>query len=138
MKIRSKALYEYLVQENALHGTPEQLALAKIEWRKLYKKRWKQQQRPRKEIRFEITLKQYQAIKTTALAYGVPPTTHCKAIIISSVEKTPAIPHREVLLHVLQLLGMAINTLQKDGNTHKATELLTRAEHRLLTYLTAP
>jgi len=137
MKIRSRALFTYLQQAGVLNDTPEVITLAKKRYRRLYKMRWKKRSRPRKEIRFEITLRQFQAINANAVRCAVKPTTYCKNMVLSAVETHSLIPRRDVLLQVLQHLGMAITTLQKHGMSHEAITRLTRAEQQLLTYITA-
>jgi hypothetical protein len=133
MKIRSKALYDYLLQANVLTDTPEAIARAKQAYRKLYKRNWKGQARSRKEIRFTVTLQQYAAIKNQAQAAHVRPTAYAKAAVLERIGQ-PAI-HNERLLAILQLVGMATIALHRDNPRHRAYGLLRDAEIKLLAYL---
>lgn len=137
MKIRSKLLYQYLLESGVLNGTPEAIGLAKREYRKRYKKQWKGQQRLKKEIRFEITLNQFQKLKLKARAYDLRHTTYTKQIVLASIEQSPVIPYREVLEKVLQLISMATTASINEGTTRvkEQTALLLQAETYLLNYL---
>jgi len=136
MKVRSQALFAYLQQAGVLNETLEAIALAKKDYRRLYKTRWKQRKQPLKEIRFEVTSKQYQAIKANALFNKLKPTAYCKNEILSIIETTPIIPQRDMLLQVLQLVSMAVNGLRKDcGHDLETAGLLGQAEKLLLTYV---
>lgn len=135
MKTRSKVLFEYLQQSGVLHGTPEAIALAKKQYRTLYKKQWKQTRRPRKELRIDVTVKQYQLIKNRAVQYGQTPTAYARNAILSIVTDTPVIARRDMLLRVLQAVGMALTGMQKGRAPCQLALLLEQAEQLLLTYL---
>lgn len=137
MKIRSKALYTYLFEAGVLNGTPEEIDHAKREYRRLYKKRWKQQKRPRKEIRIEFTLKQFQGIKMKAREFDLRHTTYGRQVILAAVEVDLSfIPHREKLEQILQLVSMAAIASFKGTATIKELSVrLMRAETKLLNYL---
>ncbi|HVW97072.1 MAG TPA: hypothetical protein VHA56_13965 [Mucilaginibacter sp.] len=132
MKIRSKTLYAYLLKSNVLHGTQDDIALAKLEYRKIYKRQWKQQKRPRKEIRIEFTLKDFQAIKTKASVAGISYTAYARNILLLSTGSQQLIPRKEVLLKVLQLISMAVIASTKNM---RLIQQLTEAEDLLLQYL---
>jgi len=113
MKIRSKALYGYLRQARVLNGAPEAIELAKKRYRALYKKRWKQQKRPQKEMRIMFTLKQFEAIKYHAGLSGLRPTPYARKAIIASVETNYKPLSEERLSRSLQLLSMAAISLSR-------------------------
>lgn len=135
MKIRSKALYNYLLDADVLNGTKEAIAEAKRNYRTQYKRAWKKRSRPRKEIRFEVTVKQYQAIKANALSVETRTATYCKRVVLSTVDTAPLIPRQDALLRVLQLAGMALNAIHKSNASYKAIAYLEQAEQQLLQYL---
>lgn len=133
MRIRSKALYQYLLRVGVLSGPEEGIALAKAEYRRQYKLHWKKQNRPRKEIRFEVTLKQFAAIRAKALEQDMRHTTYVKAIILASIGQPSALDDR--LLHVLQLVSMAAIATSRETNSARVNHLLQQAEAALLEYL---
>jgi hypothetical protein len=135
MKIRSKALYEYLLASGVLHGTDEDIAQAKQEFRRIYKKEWKQKKRPRKEIRIEFTLKEFGTIKAKALELRLSHTAYARTVILSSIGLPQPLPNRMQLLKVLQLISMAAIAATKNVPSWQLSEQLTQAEHRLLRYL---
>jgi hypothetical protein len=135
MKVHSKALYEYLLKSGVLHGTDEDIALAKLEYRKIYKRQWKQRTRPRKEIRIEVTQKDFQTIKTKALELGVSHTGYARGVLLSSIGLKQLIPHKQILLKVLQLISMAVIGSTKNTQSWRQWEQMGEAERLLLLYL---
>ena len=136
MKIRSKPLYTYLLDSGVLNGTPEEIDCAKCAYRRIYKQQWKQRKRPRNEIRIEFTLKQYATIKSKAIGYGLNPTSFSRNITLASVELTPVIPNKDILLQVLQLISMAAIASEKNISSRQLSAQLAHAEKLLLTYVT--
>jgi predicted DsbA family dithiol-disulfide isomerase len=136
MKIRSRPLYNYLLQAGVLNGTPEDIACAKQAYRKVYKKQWKQQKRPRKEIRMEVTLKQFAAIKAAAHANELKHTTYARTVVLAAVAENDNIGQKDMLLEALQAVSMAVIATSK--HTLPACQLaalLQQAETKLLHYL---
>jgi len=136
MKIRSKALYQYLLKSGLKHGTEEDIAEAKLEYRRIYKKQWKQTKRPRKEIRIEVTLRQLAAVKIKAAELGLPHTTYARKVILSAVESKQDIPNVAKLRQVLQIISMtAIASAKNTIPMQYLSEQLTKAENMLLQYI---
>ena len=135
MKIRRNALYQYLLKSGVLHGTEEAIALAKQEYRKIYKRQWKLRKRPRKEIRIEFTLKEFGNIKAKALESGSTHTAYARAVILSSIGSAPQIPHKQTLLKVLQIISIAAIASARNIPSWQLSEQLTQAENMLLGYL---
>jgi hypothetical protein len=133
MKIRSKALYDYLLLSNVLTGSPETIARAKQEYRRLYKRQWKHQGRQQKEIRFSVTLRQFATIKAKAQAMSIGHTTHARNIVLASIQQP--ITHNNTLLAVLQAVSMAAITIEQGKPIPSVYELLRNAELMLLQYL---
>ncbi|MGY3214794.1 hypothetical protein [Mucilaginibacter sp. HD30] len=133
MRIRSKALYQYLLQAGVLNGPEKAIALAKAEYRRLYKRRWKKQNRPRMEIRFEVTLKQFDELKAKATAAEMRHTTYLKAMALASIGVPPTPDPR--LLDVLQSVSMAVIAIERDDPTAHIYSLIIKAENSLLEYL---
>lgn len=117
MKIRSQKLYSYLQTTGTLDKAPEDIALAKKEYRRIYKRNWKQIQRPRKELRIEFTIKQYDIIKLKAMACGQRPTTYARSVILSATEQQRHIICRDTLLLILQLVSRAAIGASKNRMT---------------------
>jgi len=140
MKTRSKALYAYLLEAGVLKGTPEAIDCAKCEYRKLYKKHWKQKVKPRKEIRIEFTLKQFAAIKSKAHEYDLKHTTYSRLAILAAVDSAAGIiPHLEQLEKILQLVSMAVIGIAKNTlPLWQVSEFLEEAETVLIDYLKKP
>lgn len=137
MKTRSKALYAYLLEAGVLNGTPAEIDRAKCDYRKLYKRQWKENKRPRKEIRIEFTLKQFTAIKTKARWYELRHTTYARKVILTAAESDRfVIPKREQLEKISQLVSMAAITMKKNTMLRcQVAELLLEAETILMDYL---
>ena len=134
MKIRSKALFAYLSEVGVLNGTPEQIAYAKLQYRKRYKQNWKQQKQPHKELRIELALKQFNAIKTKAEQMAIGHTTYARNIVLASIDEPTTPP--DTLLVVLQAVSMAAIAIEQGKPVHAVHELVRKAEITLLQYLT--
>jgi hypothetical protein len=133
MKIRSKALYQYLLQANVLDGSEEDVLRARQAYRKEYKRRWKQQKRPRKEIRVELTLRQFETIKDKALRSGMRHTPYARQAVLRTVDADHAIPRRDELLQVLQLVSMAAIAAAKGSKSiQEIATMLGEAEQLML------
>lgn len=140
MNIRSTSLYEYLLSSGALDGTPEDIARAKREYRKKYKREWKKnKQLPHRELRPSFSLKDYEALKVRAGEMGYEnPTAYIKQLILASLEQKSIVPHREQLEQILQYVSMALNAVIKAEYTldkRYVQVLLSEAEIKLSTYL---
>lgn len=133
MKTRSRAFYAYLSETGMLNGTPEQIAIARQEYRKRYKKAWRQGRNTAKEIRFTVTPTQYATIEAKANIIQSRPTAYAKATVLERIGQ-PAI-HNERLLAILQLVSMAATALHHDNPRHRAYGLVRGAEMKLLEYL---
>ena len=134
MKIRSYALFNYLVEADVLNGTPEQIAAAKISYRKLYKRNWKLRIRPVKEIRFTVTLKQYKEIQIHADCCAIKPITYAKHTVLESIGAP--IMTNAVLLDVLQLVSMAtIGAIKQNRSYTELSALLQQAEQLLVRHI---
>ena len=133
MKIRSKALYEYLVQANVLDGPMEAIMLAKKQYRQRYKRQWKKRSRPVKEIRYTVTIKQFVAIREKAKEAGLRHTTYAKAVTLENIGQ-PRL-HNDTLLKALQLVSMAVIATEQRQPYMQIYDLLYKAETALLEYL---
>ena len=136
MKIRSKALYDYLLYTGVLHGSEADIAGAKYEYRKQYKRNWKHAPRPIKEIRFTVTLKQLASIKEKSHAAGLRHTTFAKLILLNTVSEPQV--QNALLLEVLQSVSIVINSIESGRIGPPSFHLLLKAETLLLTYLNVP
>src|ERR1700753_3580015 len=134
MNIRSKALYDYLLRVGALTGTPEALARAKQDYRKAYKRSWQQLQRPHKEIRITVTLNQFAAVKTQAIALHLPIATYARNTMLASSGAYPIIP-LDTMLRLLQIISMAVNAISQDDSLTFTYSQLVEAEQTLVNYI---
>jgi len=136
MKTRSNALYAYLQQTGALNSTPEAFALAKREYRRLYKKQWAQRKQKSKELRITITQTQFEVIASKAIEQDMKHTVYVRSIILQAVGIHDFPISRQQLQQVLQLVSMAVVGLIKRTHSKQQTlALLEQAEQKLLTYL---
>jgi hypothetical protein len=135
MKTRSAALYNYLLASGVIGGPKEDIALAKAQYRKLYKKQWKARHRPRKEIRIEVTLKQLAAIKAKAATANMRHTPFARAILLVALNEPLPLLHRDTLLQILQYVSMATIQIARNGNRAQALRLVREAETALLSYV---
>lgn len=136
MKIRSKALYEHLLKANLLEGSQEDIVRAKREYRRIYKKQWKEQNKPLKEIRIIVSLKDFVEIKMRAHQYKLKHTTYSRHAILASISKKDLIPNRDQLLLILQLISIsAIGSMRSSMSPWEVSEKIHEAERLLLEYL---
>jgi hypothetical protein len=132
MKARSPKLAQYLEETGALDGTPEDIARAKIEYRKQYKAAHKKRGAGKhRELRPQFSFAEYGTIKHKAEALGLAPTAYVKAVALKY--DTGVLPEREALLRVFQTLSMAAILLERDG--HPTAASLCDAEKWLTDYL---
>ncbi len=136
MKIRSKALYQHLLKANVLKGSKEDIAQAKREYRRIYKKQWKEQNKPLKEIRINVSLKDFVEIKVKAHQYKLKHTTYSRHAILASISSKELIPNRDQLLLILQLISIsAIGSIRSTLSPWEISEKIQEAESLLLKYL---
>src|SRR6185312_2530451 len=131
MKIRSKALYAYLFEARVLNGTPDEIDRAKREYRRQYKRSWKQIKRPRKELRIEITLKQYAVITAAAFTSKLKPTNYARQVLLAAVDTGASSISKDEVLAVLQSVSMAYNALYH-GLIPNALSHTSQAEKQLI------
>ena len=137
-RIRSKQLWQYLHDSGALHGTEADIALAKREYVKHYKKQWRQNRLVKKiEIRPGFTPSEYQQLKARAGQAGNNPTTFVTNLVRAVLKEKHTIPNRDLLLKVLQALSIASVALSrpKTIQEQETGELLHNTELMLLSYL---
>lgn len=135
---KSKKLLEYLNKVGVLNGTPEEIELAKIEYRKEYQKTWKQTKSPIiKDLRITLSLREYKDLKVFVYELKLTPTAYSKQIILQSITGKKIIPNRSELELIYQKIGMAINQNLKDHSNIKLVETLIKIEEDLHNYLTA-
>jgi len=137
MRIRSKKLWQYLIETNALNGTEEDIIKAKVQYRKMYKREWKKKQRlPKKELHPVFSLKEFHIIKLKANKVGLHPSTYVKQIVIASLQSTDLLPNKEQLQKVLQLISISVISLKSNQlNLSQIAIQLEEAEKLLLQYL---
>lgn len=136
MRTRSTALYQYLLSVGVIRASKEDIAQAKAQYRKLYKKQWKARHRPRKELRIEVTLKQLADIKVKAASANMRHTTFARAIILLALKEPLPLFHRDTLLQILQQISMATILLSRSHpNRVQILHLVQQAETSLLQYL---
>lgn len=132
MKARSPKLAQYLEETGAINGSPEDIARAKIEYRKAYKAEHKKKSASKhNELRPQFTPPEYEAVKEKADALGITPTAYVKAVSLNY--DTGILPHKDVLLNVLQILSMTTIVLERER--HPAAASLYDAEKMLTEYL---
>lgn len=136
MRIRSKALWQYLHDTGALNGTAEDIARAKAEYRRIYKRTWKQGKRKKRELRPGFTEQEYTELCKRATLFNLPPTTYVRELVLAAQERPDLIPHRETLLYVLQRISMTVTALAALPNIPPdILRDLHEAESLLLDYL---
>ncbi|QTE35863.1 hypothetical protein J3L18_22325 [Mucilaginibacter gossypii] len=136
MKTRSALLYQYLLSAGVIGKSEEDIARAKAQYRRLYKKAWKAKHRPRKELRIEVTLKQLADIKVKAASANMRHTTFARSILLLSLNEPLPLFHRDTLLQVLQYISMAsIQITRSNPNRIQILRLVQQAEAALLQYL---
>ena len=140
MRIRSKALWQYLSDTGALNGYDEDIAKAKAEYRRIYKRTWKRkQQLPKKELRIVITPKEYGLLKLSACDAGYKsPTAFVRQYILNAHISAPTIPNKELLFQVSKYIGSAVILLfqnRAQQNILLIKEYISKADALLLQYL---
>lgn len=135
MKVRSTKLWEYLKERGLLEASPEDIAKAKADYRRMYKKVWKQNKIPKRELRPGFTLREYSEIKIRAKEMHLTPTAYIKLLTLNSIANKATIPQRELLLAVLQRVSIAAIAVMKDESKRHIEEYVSNAETLLLHYL---
>lgn len=133
MKTRSRAFYNYLSEAGMLNGTPEQIAIARREYRKRYKKTWRQGRNTTKEIRIEFTPEQFAAIQLHAATSHLAHTTLARNAILRAIGVERDVKKSPQLLTALQLVSMMINAALQEQR--RESETLRQVETLLLQYL---
>lgn len=135
-KPKSKKLLEYLNRVGVLNGTPQEIELAKIEYRKQYQRNWKQTKSPViKDLRITLSLREYKDLKVYLYDSKITPTAYSKQIILKSINGKKIIPNHGELQIIYQKIGMAINQSLKDHSNLKLLETLIKIEDDLNNYL---
>jgi hypothetical protein len=134
MNIRSKQLLIYLLENNIDFQDMEALTLAKKEYRKLYKKRWKKHAKRNRELRPCFTEYEFQELCKRANLFGLPPTSYVRELILTNQENRELISNRSALLQALQGISMALMVARKEGN-EEIKALLEQSEYTLIVYL---
>jgi len=135
-KPKSKKLLEYLQNTGVLNGSSEEIALAKIEYRKQYLRNWKNAKTPLiKEMRIMFSLREYKDIKVFLYDLNLKPTTYAKQLILKSLTDQKVVPNLEKLEGIYQKIGMAINQNLKDHSNLKFIESIIKIEEELFEYL---
>src|ERR1017187_7590492 len=99
MKFRSKALWQYLNDIGALQGTPEDIERAKRNYRRDYKRKWRQNKVIKPiELRPGFTAKEYKELKIAAKMAGIIPTIFIKQTALASLGVGKVIPEKTKLL----------------------------------------
>lgn len=135
MKIRSKALWKYLEETGVLHGTEADIARAKREYRRLYKKAWKQRRVKRCELRPIFTMLEFEAVLNRAKQAGVKPAVFAREVILQAATSSVFIQNKDELLRVLQLISITAVELSKDESLLHLLQQIETAERKLLLYL---
>jgi hypothetical protein len=137
MKTRSIQLLQFLKEHGADNASEEGIAQLRKDYRRLYKKEWRQKrQLPIKELRPTLTLKQYEILKQNSKKANFPnPTAYTRSLLLNDIMEQQFIVNMDNLMLVSQKVGMAINTIMR-GNLYiekeRVLELLNKAEGELL------
>ncbi|MDP1728494.1 MAG: hypothetical protein Q8M15_17045 [Bacteroidota bacterium] len=135
-KPKSKALYEYLLYAGVLNSTPDEIALAKVAYRKAYLLNWKEKKAPLiKEIRIVCSLKEYKDVKVFSNNLGKSPTAFTKSLLLSFITQHSMLPNQQQLESIYQKIGLIINQSLKDKSNLNLIEKLITIEEELKEYL---
>lgn len=139
MKIRSRNLYNFLVEKGVFDKGEEAIKEAKTEYRRIYKRTWKKNIIvKKKELRPAFTPKEHNDLIIKSRLLGLSPTAYIQKLAIDALGQTTILPHREKLLKILQLVGISQNLIQNHRYSYpfsQADEYLKEAELLLLEYL---
>ena len=139
MKVRSKPLYEYLLQHDVLNKSEVEVLKLKKQYRQEYRKQWARTNRTvGHEVRFRLSEDEYKQIQEFCKQNGEQSATHLakKLLIHYSRSSTPIIPNKRVLNAVSQKLGLVINKYCRNNNYEEITQSLLAIENILMKYLT--
>jgi hypothetical protein len=88
-------------------GIQEEIALAKMEYRRVYKVNWKKVNRIEcKEVTIKLSKKEYQELRSEAKEYQYKLAPFIKASCMAYIRKTYLIPDTEIILKLFQLQKM--------------------------------
>ncbi len=136
-RIRSKNLWQYLCDAGLLTASEEDISKAKAEYRREYKKKWKQnRQMPIKDVRLSFTLKQYQGLKNKAGAMNTTPTVLSRDLVLAFIHSNQLVPDKDHVHIILQHLCMgSIALLQERHIDPSIIDHIQTAENLLTEYL---
>ncbi len=142
-KIRSTELFNYLNNKGVLGRSETEIALAKKEYIKKYKRDWKRNRLKKKpEIRPNFTPKEYELITNASKARGLTKPDFLRQCGLTVASQTDIISNKDKLLVILQKLSIAgIKVSNKksspfyDSEIKDADNLLQECERLLMIYL---
>ncbi len=104
MKKRTSQYYLYM-EPFFERGDKAEIALAKLEYRRLYKAKWKNENRKKcKEITVKFTMPEYKEIESEAKRHHQKLAPFIKASSIAYIRKTFVVPDTASVNKILQLL----------------------------------
>ncbi len=127
---------QYLIDTGAINGTKEDIALAKAEHRKIYKKKWKRNNAKKKaDLRPSFTPKELYLLSVKAQELGQTSTHYLRLLALEAIEAESIIPHADKLYKILQLVGMIVTDIEQNNITFYTKENIHQTEILLLKYL---
>lgn len=142
-RIRSIPLYRYLLEGGYLAQSDEVIAMAKKQYRRDYKRRWKKNKRNLKtEIRITFSKTELIHIRSRASQLKTNPTDFARQAVIASSKQEFIIPGRETLQSILQKISMSAIILENEASNstqgnelQDASQYLQEGEKLLMEYL---
>jgi hypothetical protein len=126
-------------------GIQEEIALAKREYRRVYKANWKRVNRTEcKEVTIKLSKKEYQELRYEAKEYQYKLAPFIKASCMAYIRKTYLIPDAEIILKLFQLQKMMylqVEDMKEQIETHNVDvflKALEKLEHEMRVLIHSP
>lgn len=136
MKSKNSPLYKYLMENNVLGKSKEEVKKAKENYRKEYLKKWhKDRREENKDIRLRFCPSEFSKIREMALKLNQSPTSFSKQVILKEIQSEILIPNKHILQELVQKLGIVGMAILRNGSL-ETYESIEEIENALIEYLT--
>ena len=150
---RSKALWAYLESTGSLHGTEEEINIAKRNYRKQYLLTYKRQQRSKRReytIGLSVHSGEHKRIAEAAKRHRLKIPPFLKSATLAYLDQKFLVPDRLLIAHLEQLLADCLNEVksivtikdkyfwQRDQKLEAIEKKILKLEHQINSLLTNP
>jgi hypothetical protein len=143
VQVKKTSKYYQYMESFFAKGDTLQIAQAKREYRKLYKREWKKNnKRKYKEVTIRMNTDEYKQIQDEAKRYSTKLAPFMKQSTIAYLQKTYLVPDTDTVNKILQLLKMMYiqveDMVQEKGNGAEFLQTITQLETDIRIALLSP